>query len=493
MSLRGAAGHVVRTMAYETVVVLVTAATVAAFAYVALQGRFSDLYLRARGSAALSGEVALVPIDDEALYLWAPGQPAPEVTPRALLAELVSVLDAAGARVIVLDVLLDRPEEGDAALARAAGAHGAVLAAERFVQGSAGSTFSAGPTPALGDAVQGAPANLQAEEGRLLSGELLVRRVPLVTRLSRARLDGPWPGGLVGGMQSEGEITPGLALAAAWLHRARERDPDARLDDLARELDQGCRLRKTGRVGCTVAASNLGLPATPRPLHAPMSLNYRGPEGADGLPQVRAARLLRLAAQQALARQLGADLPLDLPPEVRASLQDRVVLVGRVDEAAASDRFVTPYAFPLLLHADMAGLRIQAQAVDTLLSGRHLRVVGRPWTWLLAGLLAVGILGTRRRLGDGAHGLGWILAMALLVVAGCGLFALTDGLAVQLDLPLAVGSGTLLAVHFAGWARSELGDDEHDSPDGAPAASPDGAPAASPAAPPSPPPTGPSA
>ncbi len=450
-------GHVFRAMAYETVVVLITAVSVAVLLYAGLQGRFSDLYLRARGPAPLSGEVALVPIDDEALYLWDPTTPPPEITPRALLAQLIDVATAAGARVVVLDVLLDRPAPGDDALARAARAHGGVISAERFVATDpASEPFAAGPTTTLGDAVGGAPANLMEEEGRLLSGSLQVRGLPLLTAISRARLGAPFPGGLVGGVQAEGEVAPSLPLAAAWLQRARQRDPAARLSDLRQILQQGCAVTPATGLRCTLSAADLDLPPLPVALHEHLDLNFRGPEGGDGLPSVPAARLLRIAAATALARQVGAELPLQVPPEVADKLAGKVVLIGRIDEAAAHDRFVTPYSFPLLLSADMAGLRIQAQAVDTLLSGHHLRKLSRGWSWLLGLVLAAAVLLSHRRLSDGVHGLLWLAVSVDLVLAGALLFAWTDGVVLQLDPPLLFTLGALLCTHFLSWVRHDL-------------------------------------
>ncbi|MCB9777740.1 MAG: CHASE2 domain-containing protein [Alphaproteobacteria bacterium] len=436
-----------------------TAVSIALLAYTGLQGRFSDLYLSVRGGAPLSDHVAVVPIDDEALYLWDPAEPSPEVTPRALLATLVATLDEAGARVVVLDTLLTEPAPGDDALQAAAAAHGAVLAAERVVRGDPSvAAFSAGPSPGLA-AIHGAPANLQAEEGRLFSDALLVRRVPLVHRSSHARLGGAWPLGMVGGEQDEHRIAPALPLAAAWLFRARERDPSATVATLEAELARACAVRDSGRLRCDASTKNLGLPPTPRPLHAPLDLNLRGREGREGaagqgLATVPAARLLRLSAQQAIAAELGAHLPLDLPADVRAALADRVVLVGRVDAGGAGrdDRFVTAYGWPLLRRADMSGLRIQAQAVDLLLSGHHLRLVGRPWTWLLGIALAAGVSLSWRRLSDARHAALWLGVCALVAAGGVLIFSWTDGLALELDLPLALALVALLLVHLRGWA-----------------------------------------
>ena len=121
--------HLTHHLAYEVAQAMVVAAVLACLAFAGLGGRFADLYVWLRGPAPVSDQVSVLSIGDEALYLWDPADPAPEITPRALLAELVRFLDAAGARVIVLDILLDLPAAGDDVLAAAAASHGAVIGA----------------------------------------------------------------------------------------------------------------------------------------------------------------------------------------------------------------------------------------------------------------------------------------------------------------------------------------------------------------------------
>jgi CHASE2 domain-containing sensor protein len=128
-------------MVFEVTNSVVVAALIAMLAFVGLQGEFRDLYTWIRGNAPNSGEVSLLTIGEEALYLWDPTEPEPEVTPRGLLAKLVSFLDLAGAQVIVLDVLLEENADNDDLLAAAARTHGSVVAAERFRM--------TGPPPAL--------------------------------------------------------------------------------------------------------------------------------------------------------------------------------------------------------------------------------------------------------------------------------------------------------------------------------------------------------
>ena len=191
-----------------------------------------------------------------------------------------------------------------------------------------------------------------------------------------------------------------------------------------------------------------GLPDTP-PLQQPFAINFRGPEGADGIPTVSAARLLRLAGVSALARKLGADLPLEVPDDLRALLTDRVVVVGRTD-AASGDVFVTPYGFPAMIDADMSGVRIQAQLVDTLLTGRGLHRVGGLGAWIAAGILAVAVVVTRKR---SWHLPIWLMLAFAGIVAGTLVFRWTDGVALEITPALVTVGCTLVAVHL--YARGE--------------------------------------
>ncbi len=440
-------------LGYETAQAIVVAGLLGVLAFVALGGQFADLYIKMRGAAPTSGEVTLLTIGDEALYLWNPSEPLPETTPRSLLAGYVRFLDEAGARVVVLDFLLDRPAAGDDELAVAAVSHGAVISAEQFVltDHSSGREFVPGTTPGLGDAIFGGLANFQQEQNRLFSSSaMLARRAPLVRRVARARLEGSWPGNMDGSEQTGAEIRPAMALAAAWLYRAREADPSARGDQLLRTLQDQC----SGMpLRCEGGLEALGLPDGPGRLEDPLEINYRGPESRDGLPTVRGAQVMRLMSEAALLRGLGIDVPM-VNEEMSALLEDRVVVVCRVDQAAAAggDRFVTPYSFPLLRDADMSGGRIQAQLIDTLLSGRHVRHISGWLSLLLAIGVAVAVVYTRRLLRDDVHTLACVVGFVGMVLFGTLLFQVTDGLVLGLGLPLVAGLLALIAVRVHSWS-----------------------------------------
>lgn len=440
-------GHLTRNLAYELSVALVTASFAGLVLFGALGGRFEDAYFRLRAHAPTSGQVTVVNIDEEALYLWNPELRDPETTPRALLAIVIRFLHAAGARVVALDLLLDEAGPEDALLAAAARSHGAVLVAERYQPLTSGHAFVPGTVGEIGASAYPAFANLIEEESSLFSGDALVRRAPLVRRVSRVQLQGVWPGNLVGAVQDERALMPSLALAAAWWHKALQASPEARFADLEAALNALC---EGPDPACR--EGTLGLPALPGPLHAPLAVNWRGPTTADGVPTVRAAEILRVMGATALMEQLGQPMPVTVPDPIRRLVEGRVVVVGRTTTGLDPDRFVTPYAFPTYRAADMPGVRVQAQLIDQLLSGRHLRVMWGGWAWLAAAGLAAMVVRTRGRVLDGLHALGWIGVAIGLPIAGYGVFRLTDGLMLN-PAPAMIGTlAALFLVHLRGWA-----------------------------------------
>jgi len=189
------------------------------------------------------------------------------------------------------------------------------------------------------------------------------------------------------------------------------------------------------------------MPPLPSPLQQPLNINYRGPEGSDGLPAVRAAHILRLTGQAKLMQT-----EVEIPPDLKAALDGQIVVVGRVDTAAA-DRFVTPFAFPMLIRADMAGCRVQAQVIDTLVSGRHIRHLPTALGVALAALLAIAPWWTRRRIREDWHTVLWLVVCGALFAAGIVLFKWTDGVVLDLDLPLLACFLSLTWIGLVSWTR----------------------------------------
>jgi CHASE2 domain-containing sensor protein len=455
-------GFLIRAMAYETLVVLVTAASVGALLFLAslilFRGQLQDVYLRLRGPAPISAEVSLVTVGPEALYLFNPADPHPDETPRELLAELVTFLDAAGASVVVLDFLIAQPAPGDALLAAASVKHGSVIAAERFeiTEPASGRVFTPGIPPILESAMGSGFANFQEEPSSWLGSELLVRRLPLLRTTDRAHLSGPWPLNQVGAKQDIDEIVPALSLAAAWRHRALQSDPQAKQKSLTRLLQAQC---TPTPLLCTATMADLGLPDIPLQLSEPHDINFRGPEGGDGLVTVDAARILRILAGTALLKQLGQTGPVEVPEDLRLQLEGRVVVVGRVDvhPDGTSDRFATPYSLPLQDHADMSGPRIHAHAIDTLLSGRHIRHSGGWVAWLLALGVCGGVWVSYNRLPDTLHGAVWLGITAGVLTVGFVTFRISDGFVLDLGPVVAACLIPTVILHLRGWVRDQAG------------------------------------
>lgn len=439
--------HAGRLVAYEVYVILTTAIAATVFAFIGFKGQFLDLYTRFHQAAPISEEVVLVTIGTEALYLWNADEPEPEVTPRALLGEVVSFLDAAGANVVVLDFLLDRPAPDDDVLAAAAQAHGRVVIAERYSLAEPGTRveFVPGTVPALEPFTHQGVANFQLESPTIFSGESVVRRVPLVRRVTRAHLSGTFPANLVGARMSDDEVVPSMALAAAWLHR----HPDTPFDDLLTGLTEGCTATP---LRCDVDPTVIGLQGM-GPLHRALDINYRGSERGDLLSTVRAAEMLRVMAEPALLKQVGvADAQVHVPERLRTMLEGKVAVVGRVD---GSDHLLTPYAFPMYLRPDMAGPRIQAQVIDTMLSGRHIRRVPGFIPILLGMGLFAAVIASASRLRDDVHGILWLAVAVGLGFAGLALFLSTDGLTLELGFPIGALLTALFLVQIREWAHFE--------------------------------------
>lgn len=357
--------------------------------------------------------------------------------PRGLLAWVVRYLDAAGARVIVLDVLTDRPGEDDEALARAAEAHGAVIGATRLVSsGVPGrAPFVAGPTPGLRGTLEWGYANVHAEAPTVFGGFAgisVVRAVRMVVPATSAAVTGTWPLNLLEDAEVGGEAIPrpALALAGAW----RFKHMDAPQGGLQAFLTERC----TGQV-CE-RSWELGL-RPPRSLTEPMPINFRGPEGLDGLPTVPASDLLRGLLMPAVTASSASPEPIVPSQAVIDAVQDRAVVVGR---PLASDRYLTPYGFPDLSTADMSGHRIQAHVLDTLLSGRHVRPVPDWLVYGLSALLAGWLWRSRRTMKAGRHTLvGLGIGGAAIPVATL-FYLVTDGVSMDVAPVLLVACTVVL-------------------------------------------------
>jgi CHASE2 domain-containing sensor protein len=187
-----------------------------------------------------------------------------------------------------------------------------------------------------------------------------------------------------------------------------------------------------------------------------LPINFRAPEHSDPIPTVRAADILRLAGQSALMRQLDPTIEVPVPEAYKSVLRDKLVVVGRAGFDDTGDRFITPFGFPAYLQADMAGCRVQAQIIDTLLSGRHIRLYRGAIAWLGAAVLFGLVVVSYRRSPDRVHVTSWAAAGAGLVLFGAVLFRASDGIAVDTGPPVAGILCGLLWSHIRAWAQEQM-------------------------------------
>lgn len=420
--------------------------------FTAFGGMFLDIYSNLAPPTEASGEVTLLTVGPEALYMWNSENPEPETTPRDLLAKLIDILDEAGARTIVLDVLLDGHTDNDELLMHAAQKHGSVIGAEQSIvnQPRTGRLFAKGISPTLQNAdhtaIYPAQANLFFTEPLLFTGDMIFRGVHLVQFYQRSTIYGTWPETIVGA--KEEVISPALCLSGAWLHNARKADPDTPYSKLLHELKEGCSIVE-GSVQC-VSTEVSYLPTFQTELHQDFWLHHMGSERNDALPFLPASTLLMLAAENETFKQLGipADQlpPTQFPESVSDLLKDKLVVVGRVDRmhTELSDRYPTTYSFPLFKHQDMAGVRIQAQLMDALLAGRKIQFLPL-WIQLclIGGAFWMTILLYRKV--DILWQLPlWLLCFLTMLFLGYSLFVWGDGWVLELGPMTTVSMLTLI-------------------------------------------------
>jgi CHASE2 domain-containing sensor protein len=457
--------HWTDQLAWELVTSISSAVLVGLLGFTLFGGRFTDLYMSLAGPGTASGEVSVVTIGPAALAIWSPAEPAPEVTPRDLLATLITTLDEAGARTIVLDVLLDTPQEGDGALAEAIARHGAVVAAEQVQANQPRSSIghAKGPSPSIGTigvtpGVQAAHANLVTEEPVLFTGHQIVRGTLPMMRYERSQLSGSWPESLLTGLPPALTCAPALSLGGAWLHSARKVNPTATLADLVAELcpppgdpqrsssqaaAHACDWDETAPVLSCPTDRVSHLPALGVPLHERYPLRFLAPESDLPFPIVPADDLLRARAQQVLEQGLGIP-PSPLPIRLVEQLSGRLVYVGRYAAAGGqeADRHATPYSFPFFEDPDTAGVLVQAQLADAMLTGRRLHLLPS-WVEGLCTLGAVVLTALSLRRWSRARCVaGWTLAFALATAGGFAWFE-RSGTVLELGLPIA---GSMLAL-----------------------------------------------
>ncbi|MGD9508919.1 MAG: CHASE2 domain-containing protein [Geminicoccaceae bacterium] len=284
-----------------------------------------DWRFRLRGPEAPSGEVVLVLADDPTLAelgTWPPS--------RAVIASAVDRLARAGARVILVNLLLAEapggtPSEADHELARTIAAAGNVVLAYAFVPSSDRTTTPPDWLGATAYRVRAGPDRTQLRPaGLILPDPWLGRAAASLGHVSLLlEADGSLRADLPA-VTFGGELYPSAAVEAARLALGLDRDDLAA--DGSREIVLGTR-------------------TIPLDGHGRQLLDHLGPE--KSLPTWSLADLLAYRLVPAL-------------------LRDRIVVLG-VSAAGAGDRFTTPFA------ARLPGSEHVATALDNLLTGRVLR------------------------------------------------------------------------------------------------------------------------
>jgi adenylate cyclase len=275
-----------------------------------------DTLLRGRRMGP-APEVALVALDDHTTRAF--GVP---VLPRACHARLIRNLQRAGARVILFDMLFEQPREGDDALAAAMRAHGRVILA--WAREESADPNGAEAHPVLPNERLARAAFAVANANLPNDPDGLIRRFPWAALL-------PDPDDV-----ARLRRLPGLAVAAAGALA----DPDAAA--IEQELGHG---RAGGHVLVDARVDE----------EPTSTIAYRGPGGFS---------CRRVPYYQVYWADDPRRADVDLA-QLRRWVAGRVVLVGAVTESA-HDTHPTPWG-------KMPGAEVQANALDTVLSGRFLR------------------------------------------------------------------------------------------------------------------------
>lgn len=403
-----------------------------------LEAQTLDWRFRLRGPVAPAPEIAVVTLDEESLEAlggWPP--------PRDLLADAVERLDAAGARAIFFDLLLEQPESS--------------LPAELKKQlGELRGLLADGSAPA-----EAVDRLLAVSEGdrRLRAALEAAGRVVLPFALS---FDEPEPGAAPASAPlalrrwAVGRLSAaeGARPASLALQPTRLALPDARLTEAAAGLGHALiLLSDDGRPRRQLAA--LGIDGDfylSAALEAVRVFDGGGPAEIDFGRGIRLER--RLVPTDpglgVIVNHTGAAYPTHsllalLSGEVpAAALRDKLVVLG-ASAAVAGRGFATPF------DANLSGHLLQATIADNALTGRFLvrgpLVAGLDLlSALVGGLLALAISLTLRPTLA-------LPAMLLLFAAG---FALAHLLLVEYQLWLSVLAPTAAAVAGGIWGGTVL-------------------------------------
>lgn len=410
---------------------------IAVVVFLLLHGAIRDMFM-AINPLGVSGEssVVTVGIDYETLHRWSGLTEIAGATPRDLLAELVDILDEAGSRVIVLDILMDQSSPYDELLSSQMEEHGRVILGEKLHIRPNGVGYVESVTPTLSGFYRG-HVNLVDERAIVFHAEKrLVRSIDLAIPVVRAT--GELPAMRMGASVSS--VLPSMSLQAAYLYQQSSGTSlEARMDS--------CHL-----LDCSVSLEHLQLPAGPSLMETPAPIMFSSCANPDAIEYFSAADVLEWGT---LARHIGSSSAYADDPFL-SRLKDKVVVVGKVGDVAPEDMFVTPCGFPVYLEPDMSGFKIHALAIDTILRGHHPRSPPSLLSWILT-ITFFGFPWLLRRFTSPQSGLLLgLIACGSLVLFSYFVFVATEGMYLEITAPILSCFASLLLIHTRLWALEQL-------------------------------------
>jgi two-component system phosphate regulon sensor histidine kinase PhoR len=295
-----------------------------------------------------SGNLVLVALDDASLQRY--GR-SPAEWSREIYADLTGWLNAAGARVVAFDLLFSEEAEGDAAFMEA-------LLSARTSENALRSVMAVAGVRAPVRAAPGEYENAIQYADALLPVDLLYNTVDNIGFVNTQ----PDVDGLVRrqpsiiNVNNEYGLSFSLATYLAWL-----RIPTVAIPQVLTQADNALQVTSERR-----------LPVDERGFWLQ---NYFGPPAGETRETFPVLSLVDV---------LDGNVSQDL-------FTDKIVMVGLMNHSGAVDRFSDQYPVPSAqFGAEMAGVEIQAHAVETLIQDVPLVMLSQPAQMLLIGLLAVG-------------------------------------------------------------------------------------------------------
>lgn len=379
-----------------------------------VEGVAVDLLMRLRGPGPADPRVAIVAIDEESIdrygrWPWR----------RDRVAELVTRLDRAGARVIALDILFSEPSRRDEVVDLSAEDEALTAAFERAGNVVLGYFFRTGSARPPDDDSSELPDLPILQAGGDLSRSAVPPRAAVEENLpalaAAAAGQGFYDQEPESGVHRHYQLVaryrgfhyPSLALAAVALFEGE--GPEISLPDGVPEIRLGKQRIETNERGR-------------------LWINYRSRTGS--FEQISAARVL------------AGELPAGV-------LADRLVFVG-FTEAGLGEIFTSPWGSP------MTGVEVHAHVADNLLNDRYIRDRGVEAGWSILAALLLGPLVSLLVVATPGRPAGALAAVALVLLwpAASYLAFARGGWHLHVTAPVAAGLLALVGqVAFEGRSR----------------------------------------